>query len=72
MEQSEKMYYLHTLFFWEKCNYQKIKDISKSAKANTVGEVDLEEHKILYDTLTVSVSVSLSVIIVSYALRIAP
>ena len=51
LEQSEKMYYLHTLFFWEKCNYQKIKDISKSAKANTVGEVDLEEHKILYDTL---------------------
>ena len=51
LEQSEKMYYLHTLFFWEKCNYQKIKDISKSAKSNTVGEVDLEEHKILYDTL---------------------
>ena len=51
LEQSEKMYYLHTLFFWEKCNYQKIKDISKSVKANTLGEVDLEEHKILYDTL---------------------
>ena len=51
LEQSEKMYYLHTLFFLEKCNYQKIKDISKSAKSNTVGEVDLEEHKILYDTL---------------------
>ena len=51
LEQSEKMYYLHTLFFLEKCNCQKIKDISKSLKANTVGEVDLEEHKILYDTL---------------------
>ena len=51
LEQSEKMYYLHTLFFWEKCNYQKIEDISKSVKANTLGEVDLEEHKILYDTL---------------------
>ena len=51
LEQSEKMYYLHTLFFWERCNYQKIKDILKSFKANTFGEVDLEEHRILYDTL---------------------
>ncbi len=45
LEQSEKMYYLHTLFFWERCNYQKIKDILKSFKANTVGEVDMEERR---------------------------
>lgn len=51
LEQSEKMYYLHTLFCLEKYNYQKIKDISSSVKMNTVGEVDSDEHKILYDTL---------------------
>ena len=51
LEQSEKMYYLHTLFFWEKCNCQKIKDILKSLKVNILGEVDLEEHRVLYDTL---------------------
>lgn len=51
LEQSEKMYYLHTLFWWEKYNYQKISDISAHIKTSTFGEEDSEEHKILYDTL---------------------
>lgn len=51
LEQSEKMYYLHTLFWWEKCNYRKMIDILASVKANAVGEVDYEEHQILYDAL---------------------
>ncbi len=51
LEQSEKMYYLHTLFWWEKDNYKKIGDISASVKMNAVGEANTIEQKILYDTL---------------------
>ena len=45
------MYYLHTLFWWEKDNYKKIGDISASVKMNAVGEANTIEQKILYDTL---------------------
>lgn len=51
LDQSEKVYYLKRLIKTEQINSNLIREIIKGINSNVSGEIDPEEHEILYDSL---------------------